>query len=94
MRGLDDKIHQNMIKAINQFEECSLTCGSLIPDQQDGIIRNNIAEFKGTYDYYHILLKELEGCIRDYKDLHVSLQRKMFPCVRKMQSELRQKRRS
>ena len=93
MQGLDDKKHQNMIKAIDRFEKNAPACSDLIPENIEEIIRKQITEFKGMYDYYHILMKELEGCIKKYNGQHESLQRRLYPCVRKMETELRRKRR-
>jgi len=91
MQGLDKKRHQSMEKAIGQYEDYSIRCREMIPEDHDGIIRKNISEFKGTYDYYLLLLEEIEECIGRYNGLHESLQKMVFPYARKMQGELRKK---
>lgn len=92
MQGLDLKKHQSMLKAIHQFEELLAIYEHIVSQDHDRIVRDNIAEFKGSYDYYCLLLKELEGCIGTYKELHESLQRMVFPYVRKMNTQERNKR--
>lgn len=92
MQALDQKKHHNMAKAIGRYEEYATLCGHIIPEDKDEIIRESIAEFKGTYDYYHLLIKELERCIEDYKDLHGLLQRMVYPYARKMNGELQKRK--
>lgn len=92
MQGLDKKKHESMEKAIGRYEEYATLCGKMIPEDHDGMIRENIAEFKNTYSYYLLLLKEIGECIGEYNDLHDSLQKMVFPYARKMQGELRKKR--
>jgi hypothetical protein len=92
MQGLESKKHTNMLMAISQFEELTTRYGHIVPEGEDKTIRVNIAEFKGSYDYYTILLKELENCIGNYRDLQDSLQQLMFPYVRKMNTKARKKR--
>lgn len=92
MQGVDLKKHQSMLSAIRQFEELLISYGHLIPEGRDEIIRENIAELEESYDYYCLLLKELEDCIDTYNELHNSLQRTMFPYVRRMATQARNKR--
>lgn len=80
-----------MLKIIDQFEGLGKVCGHIIPEKHNSTIHKNAAELKGTYDYYQILLKELENCIHSYSELHESLQKVMYPYVRKMNTELRKK---
>lgn len=80
-----------MEKAIARYEEYATQCGEMIPENHDGIIRKNMAEFKDTFDYYLLLLKEIGECIGKYNDLHDSLQKTVFPYARKMQGKLRKK---
>lgn len=88
MQALDKKKHHLMTRAIKLYEEHSILCKEVIPEEQDEIIRDNILQFKGTYDYYYILLKELERCMVDYRKLHTSLQRMVYPCTRKINGQL------
>lgn len=82
-----------MTRAVAQYEDYFTYCEEMIPEVQDEIVREKIAKFKESYDYYKILLKELEGCIAHYKELHNALQRMVYPYARKMGVELRRKRR-
>jgi len=91
MQGIESKKHQNILKVIDLFEGLSSVCGQVIPENHDAKMRKNAMELKGTYDYYLILLKELEGCIHSYAELHESLQKLMYPYIRKMNTELRKK---
>lgn len=92
MQAIDQKKHQTMTRIIAQYEEYFAHCGEMIPQDHDETVRENIAEFKGSYDYYKILLKELEQCIEQYKNLHESLQKIVYPYARKMNSELRRRK--
>ena len=92
MQALDQKKHHNMARAIDRYEEYSTLCEHIVPQDRDKIIRENIAEFKGIYDYYHLLIKELEHCIEEYKDLHDSLQRMVYPYARKMNGKLQKRK--
>lgn len=91
MQGIESKKHQNMLKVIAQFEGLSSICGEIIPEKHESKMRKNASELKGTHDYYMILLKELEECIHSYNELHESLQKLMYPYIRKMNTELRKK---
>lgn len=93
MQGIESTKHQNRVKTIRQFEELSTMVGHIIPEEHDAIMRKNAAELKGTYDYYLILIKELEGCIHSYNELHESLQRMMYPYIRKMNAKVSKKER-
>lgn len=92
MQAIDQKKHQNMLKVICKFDELITIYGNIVPEGQDEIIKGNIAEFKDSYDHYNLLLKELENCICTYKEVQESLQRIMFPNVRKMNTKARKKR--
>lgn len=92
MQAIDQKKHQTMTRIIAQYEEYFTYCGEMIPEDHDEAVRESIAEFKGSYDYYRILLKELEECIEQYKDLHGALQKIVYPYARKMSSELRRRK--
>lgn len=92
MQALDKKKHHSMIRAIKVYEEHSILCKEIVAQEQDEVIRENIAQFRGTYDYYHLLLKELEHCIEDYRTLHTSLQQMVYPCARKINGQLQRSR--
>lgn len=81
-----------MEKALRKYEEYSILCGDMIPKDQDAIIRKSMAEFKDSYSNYLLLLKEIEEHLEEYNNLYRSLQRIVFPCARKMQSEIRRKK--
>ena len=91
MQALDQKKHHNMTRTIGRYEEYSIICGQIIPEEKNEIIREKIAEFKGTYDCYLLLLEEIGECIGRYNGLHESLQKMVFPYARKMQGKLRKK---
>lgn len=89
MQRIDLKKHRDMLKSINKYEEYVVLLENLIPENHDAIIRDKTSEFKGTYDYYHFLLKELERCLEEYKNLHESLKRMIYPYSRKMNAKYR-----
>lgn len=84
MQRLELEKHQNMIKAICRFEELEDLAGRAVTESRKDLIKANIAEFKGSYDNYCLLLRELQECIDRYKEIHGSLQRNLFPSVRRM----------
>ncbi|QRY55537.1 hypothetical protein [Sphingobacterium siyangense] len=84
MQRLESEKHQNMIKAICRFEELEELAGSVVYESRKDIIKANIIEFKGSYDNYCLLLREIQECIDRYKEIHESLQRSLFPSVRRM----------
>ncbi len=94
MIGLDQKKHENMVNTISRFEEYSAICGHIVPEIHSEAIRSKISKFKDAHDHYHILLKELEECIGNYRELHESLKKTAFPYVRKMVGEVRRKKHS
>ena len=91
MQAIEPKKHQNMIRIIEKFEELLSVCGHMVPEAREEIVKKNIIEFKGTYDNYIQLLKEMENCISSYKILHKSLEKRLYPNVRKMNTQLRKK---
>lgn len=93
MQGLESTKHQNMLKAIEQFEKLNLHFGHIISEDCEDMILTNIAELKKSYTCYNALLKELEGCINNYKETHDALRKNMFPYVRKMSTRARNKKR-
>lgn len=86
MRGIELKQHKILLKAIEKFEELTPLYGNTLPEGYEADISEKISELKGTYDYYEILLKELENCIAFYENKHESLRRRIYPTVRKMNS--------
>ncbi|MGA9639359.1 hypothetical protein [Flavobacterium sp.] len=81
-----------MEKAIHQYEEFFLVTQESIPDEMNEQIRKDITDFKAAHDHYYHLVDQLEICIRNYKSLHNSLQKRMFPYIRKMKAEIRQQK--
>jgi len=92
MQAIEQKKHQTMLQVICKFDDLSAIYGHIISEGQEEIIKGNIAEFKCSYDSYNLLLKELEDCIGNYRELHDKLQRIMFPYVRKMNTKARNKK--
>lgn len=92
MQRLESKKHQTMLKAISQFEELITIYAHIIPEYRRDIVKENVIKYKDAYNYYNVLLKELEDCINNYKEFHDLLQRMMFPYVRKMNSQSRKNR--
>ena len=91
MQGIKPSQHQDILKALEKFDDLLTNFGSIIPEDRETFIRDKAAELKGTYDYYQILLKELEQCIHSYKGMHESLRKVVYPCVRKMYTRSRNK---
>ena len=91
MQAIEPKKHQNMIRVIEKFEELLSVCGPMVPEAKEEVVKKNITEFKTTYDHYIQLLKEMENCISSYKTLHKSLEKRLYPNVRKMNTQLRKK---
>ena len=92
MQGLESKRHQNMLRTIELFEELKLTFGDIVSEDCKETILTNIAEFKKTHGCYNILLHELEDCIKSYNETHDSLRRNLYPYVRKVNTQARNKK--
>lgn len=89
MQGIKSTQHQDILKALEKFDNLIPDFGTIIPQDREAFIRNKAAELKGTYDYYKILLKELEHCIHSYEGVHESLRKVVYPSVRKMYTKSR-----
>jgi len=84
MQGIKPSQHQNILKALEKFNDLVPHFGTGVSEDREEFIRTKAAELKGTYDYYQLLLKELEQCIQSYEGMHESLRKVVYPCVRKM----------
>lgn len=91
MQGITPAQHKELLKALKKFDELLPSFGKFIPEGQEAFIRDKAAELKNVYDHYHLLLRELENCIRTYENRHESLRKVMYPCVRKMYTKSRNK---
>ena len=84
MQGIKPSQHQDILKALEKFYDLVPNFGTVVTEDREEFIRTKAAELKGTYDYYQLLLKELEQCIQSYEGMHESLRKVVYPCVRKM----------
>ena len=84
MQGIKPSQHQDILKALEKFDDLVPNFGTVVTEDREEFIRTKAAELKGTYDYYQLLLKELEQCIQSYEGMHESLRKVVYPCVRKM----------
>lgn len=91
MQSLKSTQHQDILKALEKFDDLVPDFGTIITEEREAFIRDKAAELKGTYDYYQLLLKELEHCIRSYEGMHESLRKVVYPSVRKMYTQSRKK---
>ena len=88
MQGIKSTQHQYILKALEKFNDLAPVFGSIVPEDREAFIRDKAAELKGTYDYYQLLLKELEQCIQSYEGMHESLRKVVYPYVRKMNTQI------
>jgi len=91
MQGIKPTQHQDILRALEKLDNLIPDFGSIIPEDREVFIRDTAAELKGIYDYYNILLKELEQCINTYEVMHESLRKVVYPYVRKMNTKSRNK---
>lgn len=87
MQGIRSTQHQELLRVLKKFEDLVPTFGSIIPCDREEFIRDKAAELKGQYDYYQLLLKELQDCIHTYEHSHDVLRKVMYPYLRKMQTK-------
>ena len=87
MQGIKPTQHQDILKALTKFEELIPSYGIIVTEDLEAFIRSKAAELKSTYDYYQLLLRELEHCIQSYEGMHESLRKAVYPCVRKMHTK-------
>lgn len=82
-----------MVEAYGRYKEYHDLYGNMtISEEQDQAIRDKATELQGTYDYYQILILELERCIGTYHAARNSLKAKIYAPARKMSAINRKKR--
>lgn len=91
MQAINSKQHQDIVNLIDKFETLTPHYGNILADGLEPVIREKAVELKKSYAHYHVLLKELENCIRSYDDMHKSLRQVMYPSIRKMNTKSRNK---
>lgn len=85
MIKIDAKDHEQLVQTYDKYKEYQNLYGDLaISEEQDQAIRDKATELQGTYDYYKILLLELERCIGSYQATRNSLKAKIYSPARKM----------
>ncbi|WP_447636007.1 hypothetical protein [Flavobacterium microcysteis] len=85
MIKIDAKDHEQLVEAYGRYKEYHNLYGVVtISEEQDQEIRNKASELQGTYDYYKILIHELERCIGSYHMARNSLKSKIYSPARKM----------
>ncbi|RKS26525.1 hypothetical protein CLV94_1586 [Flavobacterium endophyticum] len=93
MIKIDTKDHEQLVEIYGRYKEYHNLYGdSTISEEQDQAIRNKATELQGTYDYYKILVLELEKCIGSYHSIRNSLKSKIYPPARKMNTINRKKK--
>lgn len=93
MIKIDTRDHEQLVEIYGRYKEYhNLYGGIVISEEQDQSIRNNAAELQGTYDYYQILILELEKCIGSYHSIRNSLKAKIYSPARKMNTINRNKK--
>ena len=87
MIKIDTREHRNIFDVFNQYEKYhDLFGNSLVGDDRDLVIREYAIELKGSYDYYKILVEELQNCIEQYNVVKTALRTNMSNPVKKMHS--------
>ena len=82
---IDAKEHDQLVETYGRYKEYyDLYGGISISDQHDETIREKAAELLGTYDYYKILILELERCIGNYHSIKQTLRSKIGSHSRKI----------
>lgn len=89
MQGINTRKHKDLVKVISQYAELSEMAGHIIPDIHKHMISENISAFKGTHDYYTILMRELQNCLDSYVEIQHPLQKALAYYVRRMKKEVK-----
>lgn len=92
MKKIDNKEHEDLIKVFEHYKKYYDIYGNVtITEYDDEIIRKNVIELQGTYDYYQVLLSELKKCTHNYRTRSVMLRTKMSVPVKKMRTMFNKK---
>lgn len=93
MIKIDTKEHEQLVEIYGRYKEYHDLYGSFtISDEQDGAIRNKAVDLQEAYNYYRILMMELERCIGNYHSIKTTLKSKMYSPARKMNTINRNKK--
>ncbi|MDC8103476.1 MULTISPECIES: hypothetical protein [Chryseobacterium] len=86
MQGIEPKIHQEVIKRINDLEQLLKQS----PDQDrtytDEIVMMN-TELSALYEEYLSIKKRLETCIKLYRSRHIEIRKHLTHNIRKIKRE-------
>ena len=93
MIKIDAKEHNQLVEAYDKYKEYYDLYGKIsISEQHDEMIRQKASELLGTYDYYKILILELERCIGNYHSIKHTLRSKIGSPARKINAIKRNKK--
>ncbi|WP_294818506.1 hypothetical protein [uncultured Flavobacterium sp.] len=93
MQGISAKEHQMMVAAFYKYEQMAQVAQSSISDEEDTKAREGIAELQNLHSDFCRLLSELEVCVKNYQTRRRSVQSLMHRCIRKMNPEVKKRRR-
>lgn len=87
MKRIEQSEHDELIEVFEHYKKFHNLYGNVrLKENDDQIIRQRIIELEAAFDYYNILLMELNLCLRAYNETRIALKTKMYPSVRKMRS--------
>lgn len=85
MKKIETKEHTHLMEVFEKYKKYYKLYGDItVAEEQDEVIRRNATELQGIYDYYRILMIELEKCSEKYHSIRNSLKTTMYSPVRKM----------
>jgi hypothetical protein len=86
MQGIEPKIHQEVIKRINDLEQLLKQTPEPERAYTDEIFMMN-TELSGLYDEYLTIKKRLETCIKLYRLRHIEIRKQLTQNIRKLRRE-------
>lgn len=90
MKGISAKDHEYMLEAFRRFEE--LTSVAQLAVEEDIRTREGMEEITVLYRNFRKLLSELDQCTKEYENRRKVVQSVMYKNIRKMNSQIRNKR--
>lgn len=86
MQGIEPKIHQEVIKRVNDLQKLLKESPQENKTYTDEIFLMN-TELSDLYEEYLVIKKKLEDCIKLYRTQHVNLRKQLTHNIRKIRRE-------
>ncbi|RXM41249.1 hypothetical protein BOQ62_01560 [Chryseobacterium sp. CH21] len=89
MQGIEPKLHMNLTSRVEYYR--LLIEAAEDPESQPSEVINQISELRHLYDEYLLNKKNLENSIKNYREYHNDLRKKLTSRLRELRRKSRQK---